>query len=369
MQEVKSALRAGDGPDTEEATAADPAAVAQSARIAWFATLGAEVERDRPAPAVSLPPPGDVRAVRGRAQIAMGGAPVPGAAAYLVHRGPSADGPFEPIDQQIGDVLAVPHGPYLDTVAPADAAAWYAVSTVATIEGGGGSLSEPVTPTQGPDDGAITLAVDAGRVIGPVHRPWRPMVGSEHLELLLRGAGPGDHEVGAELAEAFRIVHDELGIESLRAHAILDDTLGVYRDSGGRPVHDFTKVDAVVDRVLDTGLRPIVELSFMPHDLASDPDATVFAYRGIISPPRDLDQWADLIRDLVTHLADRYGRNAVRAWAFEVWNEPNLCLFWSATESEYLQLYEVTARAVKSVDPTFRVGGPATAAVGWIDDF
>jgi xylan 1,4-beta-xylosidase len=194
------------------------------------------------------------------------------------------------------------------------------------------------------------------------------MVGSEHLELLLRGAGPGGHDVGAELAEAFRIVHDELSIESVRAHAILDDSLGVYRESGGQPVHDFTKVDAVLDLVLDTGLRPIVELSFMPHDLAPDPDATVFAYRGIISPPRDLDRWADLIRDLVVHLVDRYGRDAVRAWAFEVWNEPNLCLFWSATESEYLRLYEITARAVKSVDPTFRVGGPATAAVGWIDD-
>ena len=123
--------------------------MAQSARIAWFATLGAEVERDRPAPAVSLPPPGDVRAIRGRGQITIEWSPVAGAAGYLVHRGPSADGPFEPIDQQIGDVLAVPHGPYLDTTAPADAAAWYAVSSVATIEAGGGALSEPGQPDPG----------------------------------------------------------------------------------------------------------------------------------------------------------------------------------------------------------------------------
>src|SRR3954467_9535321 len=161
MQEVKPALRAGDGPDAKEAAAADPAAVAQSARIAWFATLGAEVERDRPAPAVSLPPPGDVRAAGGRGQITMEWSPVAGAAGYLVHRGSSADGPFEPIDQQIGDVLAVPHSPYLDTTAPADAAAWYAVSSVATIEGGGGRLSASVNPVPGPDDGAITLDVDA----------------------------------------------------------------------------------------------------------------------------------------------------------------------------------------------------------------
>ncbi len=144
--------------------------------------------------------------------------------------------------------------------------------------------------------------------------------------------------------------------------------LGVYRDSDDGPHHDFSKVDAVIDRVLETGLRPIVEISFMPRDLALDPEATVFAYRGIISPPRDFDRWAALVRDLVAHLADQFGREVVRGWAFEVWNEPNLGLFWSGAESDYLRLYEVTARAVKAVDPTFRVGGPATAAAGWIDD-
>ena len=367
MQDVKSAAaaeRPAAAPRPPAETRREEQAVAQSARIAWFATLGAEVERDRPAPAVSLPPPGDVRAMRGRGQITIEWSPVAGAAGYLVHRGSSADGPFEPIDQQIGDVLAVPHGPYLDTTAPADAAAWYAVSSVATIEAGGGALSGPVEP----DPGAATTArsrlrVDAARVIGPVQQAVAP---DGRLRAprscSCRGAGPGGHDVGGELAEAFRIVHDELGIESVRAHAILDDSLGVYRDSGDGPVHDFANVDAVLDRVLDTGLRPIVELSFMPHDLAADPEATVFAYRGIISPPRDLDRWADLVRDLVTHLVERYGRDAVRGWAFEVWNEPNLASSGRPPNRNTSRLYEVTARAVKSVDPTFRVGGPATAA-------
>ena len=74
------------------------------------------------------------------------------------------------------------------------------------------------------------------------------------------------------------------------------------------------------------------------------------------------------MRDLVAHLADRYGREAVRRWAFEVRNEPNLQLFWTTAESDYFRLYEVSARAVKSVDERFRVGGPATAAAAWIDD-
>ena len=128
----------------------------------------------------------------------------------------------------------------------------------------------------------------------------------------------------------------------MRAHGILHDSLGVYREVDGRPVHDFARVDAVLDRLLETGLRPIVELSFMPRDLARDPDRTVFAYGGIISPPRDWDRWTGLVRELVAHLAERYGRDEVAEWAFEVWNEPNLGLFWDDAESAYLRLYDAS---------------------------
>jgi len=131
---------------------------------------------------------------------------------------------------------------------------------------------------------------------------------------------------------------------------------------------DFAGVDRVYDMVRALGYRPVVELGFMPRDLARDPDRTVFTYRGIISPPADWDRWAELIRALVTHLIDRYGRDEVRDhWAFEVWNEANLSVFWSGTPAEYWRLYEVTARAVKDVEDGIAVGGPASAAVGWID--
>ncbi|HTG41988.1 MAG TPA: xylan 1,4-beta-xylosidase, partial [Methylomirabilota bacterium] len=183
-----------------------------------------------------------------------------------------------------------------------------------------------------------------------------------------RGAGPGGHQVGDELSEAFRIARTELGTRMVRAHAIFHDSLGVYRERDGQPVHDFERVDAVLERLLETGLRPVVELSFMPNDLASDPERTVFDYVGIISPARDLGRWSDLVAALVRHLIDRFGRDEVRTWAFEVWNEPNLKVFWSADESAYFELYDVSVRAVRSVDPTLRVGGPATAAVGWVDD-
>lgn len=349
----------------QPATGHEP--VSGSARIAWFAIIGTQNERDRAAPELRLPPPADVRAERGRGHVTITWSPVAGAAGYLVHRASTKDGPFEPVDQHGGDVLAVPHGPYLDTTAGPDAA-WYAVASLQNIEAGAAALSLPAEARPGIDDGRVFIRVDASEIRGALARPWRPMIGSEHLALLLRGAGPGGRDVGSELAEALRIARNELGVEAVRAHAILHDSLGVCRLEDDQVVHDFTKVDLVLDQVVAAGLRPIVELSFMPASLAAAPAETVFSYQGIISPPRDYEQWAALVRDLVGHLAERHGRDAVRAWAFEVWNEANLRAFWTAAESDYLHLYEVTVRAVKAVDERFRVGGPATAAAAWIDD-
>ncbi len=356
----------GTGP--QAGGAPDPDVAASAARATWLATMGVHAERDRPVAAVHLPPPASVVAIRGRGQVTVDWAPVRGAAGYIVHRGPTVDGPFEPIDHGGGDLLAVPGGPYLDTQGSANGEAWYAVSSVATIEAGGGGLSVPVAPARGPTDAAVTIDVDAAHVTGMLARPWRPIIGSEHLALLLQGSGPGGRPVGEELAESFRIVHRELGVEAVRAHGIFDDALAVYRDGGDGPIHDFAQVDAMLDRLLETGLRPIIELGFTPRDLATDPTATVFGYEANVSPPRDLARWAALVRDLTEHLADRYGRPEVRRWAFEVWNEPNLRVFWSGTESDYFRLYDASVAAVRSVDPGFRVGGPATAAAGWVDD-
>ncbi len=346
---------------------------ATSARIAWFEEIGAQVERDRPAPDVSLPPPGDVRVTAGRGQVTIDWSPVDGAAGYLVHRAPTADGPWAPIDHRGGDVLAVPHGPYVDTSYPAGSSVVYAVSSVPTIDAPVGELSAPVAASLGAGVSAgaaatVAVEVDARAVVGPVHRPWQPVIGSEHLALLLRGEGPGGHHVGDELAQAFRIVREELGVRAVRAHGILHDSLSLYHESEGRPRLDFERVDAALSRLLDTGLRPIVELSFVPQALASDPSQSVFDYVGLISPPRDLHLWGWLVGELTRHLEERFGADEVRQWPFEVWNEPNLRVFWTGTEADYLALYDASVRAIKAVDPAIPVGGPATAAVGWIDD-
>jgi xylan 1,4-beta-xylosidase len=185
------------------------------------------------------------------------------------------------------------------------------------------------------------------------HDPPRRSRGNQH-----------GHEIGGELEDALRRMHDEIGVRTVRAHAIFHDDTHVIDGSS----YDFSVVDAIYDKVLAIGLRPVVELGFMPRELARDPDKTVFEYGAIISPPASYQRWHDLVRALVQHLVDRYGLDEVLTWDFEVWNEANLEVFWSGTKAEWLQLYDVSAAAVKSVDRRLAVGGPSSAAAGWVDD-
>jgi xylan 1,4-beta-xylosidase len=106
----------------------------------------------------------------------------------------------------------------------------------------------------------------------------------------------------------------------------------------------------------------------MPRALASG-NKTVFNYNANVTPPRDYRQWATLIQKLVSHWVERYGAAEVRKWFFEVWNEPNLKTFWTGTQSDYFKLYRYTAEAIKRVDASLLVGGPATAKSEWIEEF
>jgi xylan 1,4-beta-xylosidase len=157
----------------------------------------------------------------------------------------------------------------------------------------------------------------------------------------------------------------------IRFHAILNDEVGVYdEDAQGNPVYNFSYIDQIYDGLLGNGIRPFVELSFMPGKLAANQTLQSFWYKPIVSPPKSWERWGGLISNLARHLVDRYGIDEVSQWYFEVWNEPNLD-FWAGDPKEetYYQLYDVTARALKSVNPRLRVGGPATAQAAWVDRF
>jgi xylan 1,4-beta-xylosidase len=314
-------------------------------------------------PALALPAPAGVRAEPGAGHVRLAWDPVPGAAGYLVERtGP--DGEPLLVGHGGSDVAAVPGTEFADTGVPDGVEFGYRIGAVAGAEHPAWHWSEPVRgATSGAAGGVVEVAVDAAAVTGPLRRLWR-MVGSERLTQLEFGDDGNGNDIGAEFTEALRIAHEDLGVTHVRAHAVLHDDNHVVAADG---TFDFARVDRLYDRILGLGVRPVVELGFMPAALARDPEQTVFGYRGIISPPADWDRWRDLVAALAAHLVERYGLDEVAGWGFEVWNEPNLEVFWTGTRAEYLQLYRVAAEAVKGVSPRLLVGGPSTAAGEWIE--
>ncbi|MFC6091843.1 GH39 family glycosyl hydrolase [Saccharothrix lopnurensis] len=185
--------------------------------------------------------------------------------------------------------------------------------------------------------------------LGRLSESWRHCVGTGRLNLALR----------ADYQESLALVQRDIGFRYVRGHGLLSDDMGVHRVSGGETRYSFTYLDQVFDRFLELGIRPFVELGFMPTALASGED-TVFWWKGNITPPRDQAEWTALVRAVVAHLIDRYGLDEVRAWPIEVWNEPNLTHFWKdADQRAYFRLYETTARAIKDLDAGLQVGGPA----------
>jgi xylan 1,4-beta-xylosidase len=160
----------------------------------------------------------------------------------------------------------------------------------------------------------------------------------------------------------------DLGFRYVRFHGLLSDDMGMVVLEQDKLLYSFFNADQIVDFLLSIGMKPFVELSFMPTALASG-KKTVFDYQANVTPPKDYKQWANLIGNLVSHWVDRYGLAEVRDWFFEVWNEPNLRAFWTGTQRDYFKLYRYAADAIKRIDQSLRVGGPATAKSEWIEEF
>jgi xylan 1,4-beta-xylosidase len=169
----------------------------------------------------------------------------------------------------------------------------------------------------------------------------------------------------------------------IRAHHLLTSGNGVPElkwsssnvfslDANGEPVYDFTITDQTFDAYKQAGVRPMVELGFMPKDLASTvPGVTEYQLHypkptmggSVNNPPRDYKMWGELARHYTEHLVQRYGREEVSKWYFEVWNEPDI-LYWHGTPAEYFELYDYAAAGVRAALPDAMVGGPATTGPG-----
>jgi xylan 1,4-beta-xylosidase len=187
---------------------------------------------------------------------------------------------------------------------------------------------------------------------------WEHTVGSCHATMALR----------ADWQKQLTRCHMELGFSHVRFHGLLCDDMGTLVNENNQFVYSFFNADQVCDFLLSIGMRPFMELSFMPTALASGVDI-VFHYKGNVTPPRDFDEWEALIYKLVQHWVTRYGIEEVSNWFFEIWNEPNLKAFWTGTQADYFRLYRHAANAIKRVDHRLAVGGPATADNAWIPEF
>ena len=189
----------------------------------------------------------------------------------------------------------------------------------------------------------------------------------------------GTGRLGLALTEEYlkelKYVQDMIGFSFIRGHGLFSDDVSIYHeyeeDGETKVEYNYTYIDRIFDSYLKLGIRPYLELGFMPEELASGTQ-TIFYWKGNTTPPKDYKKWTDMVIALLQHLMDRYGDEVV-TWPIEVWNEPNLAGFWyEADMDEYFKLFKETFYAIKKFDSRFTVGGPAICGVKdaeWIEGF
>jgi xylan 1,4-beta-xylosidase len=234
-----------------------------------------------------------------------------------------------------------------------------------------GTVPDPLPASTMPP---VKITVDLNQKVG-VYKPIYSWFGYDEANYTTMRHGK----------ELLKELHDLTPVPVyIRAHHLLTSGDGkaelkfsstnVYsEDQSGKPVYDFTILDGIFDAYKAAGVRPMVELGFMPKDLAVDlpnrhepyqvhyPQSTISGKSN--NPPKDYKKWGELVRVVTAHLAARYGKEEVLKWYFEVWNEPDID-YWHTTPEEYWKLYDYAVAGVKAALPGAKVGGPASTSPG-----
>jgi xylan 1,4-beta-xylosidase len=215
----------------------------------------------------------------------------------------------------------------------------------------------------------VSIAVDAGAVLGHLPHNWT-YIGYDEVNYTYVPEGQQLLAKFMELQEQPYYVRPHHLLCTGNCHGFYKwgSTNAYLEDDQGNPVYDWMIVDLVFDTLLKYRCKPFVEIGFMPQDLA-DPECYAAAqenwtgqlYRSVgwACPPKDYQKWYDLVFALVSHCAERYGRDEIATWYWELWNEPDI-FYWRGSLEEFNKLYDYTAAAVKAACPQARVGGPAT---------
>jgi xylan 1,4-beta-xylosidase len=218
---------------------------------------------------------------------------------------------------------------------------------------------------------AVQITVDLSKPLGPLKLVYNWF-----------GYDEGNYTTMRDGKKLLRELHDLSPVPVyIRAHHLLTSGDGVpelkwsstnvyTEDANGKPVYDFKILDGIFDAYRSAGVRPMVELGFMPKDLAATlPDRPAYQVRypkstvsgASNNPPKDYKKWSELARVVTEHLVSRYGREAVAQWYFEVWNEPDID-YWHGTPEDYWKLYDYAVAGVRAALPGAIVGGPATTS-------
>jgi xylan 1,4-beta-xylosidase len=201
-----------------------------------------------------------------------------------------------------------------------------------------------------------TLTVDGGVRQGNVPHFWSECVGTGTMSFCLKPQWQAAAKIGAQ----------EAGFKRVRGHGILmrwngTDDVGIFHwDGTNSPTYTWAKLDSIYDFIESCNMQPLVELSFMPHDLQTN---------GVTSKPKNWNMWRDLIDSMVTHCVGRYGAKEVESWYWEVWNEYDYPGFWSGTVNDYDTLYSKAVEGAKKADPLVLIGGPVTTGSGGLQPF
>ncbi len=168
-----------------------------------------------------------------------------------------------------------------------------------------------------------------------------------------------------------------MGFQYIKFHGILSDDMHVVsRDRAGQLQYSFVYVDSMLDFVLSVGLKPLIQLSFMPAELAINPNNRIFDSTMINSPPVSNHAWCDLVHQFLLHLLERYGERETESWLYTIWNEPDTPpnMFGFPNAEEFYQFYFETWKTIRQVDPRYRIGSPSIyfdpiEKGRWMNDF
>ena len=230
-----------------------------------------------------------------------------------------------------------------------------------------GFVTSSVSP-QAPSPDRVTIEVDANTRLGPMKPIWAWFGYDEPNYTYMKDG----QKLLTELSKlspvpVFVRTHNLLTTGDGTPALKWGSTNAYTEDANGKPIYDWTIVDRIVDTYRARGMKPLMQIGFMPEALSVKPQPYKHdwqpgvpysrVYTGWAHPPRDYDKWRELIYQWVKHSVEKYGRAEVESWWWEVWNEPDIA-YWQGTPEEYMKLYDYAADGLKRALPTARIGGP-----------